>query len=296
MKILITGAAGFIGTHLAKTIIENGNNYIRLFDVKDINLEKYPTNRVVNDIFIGDIRSYKSIKKALNNIDTVFHLASLLGTDYLVKYPEKAVKVNTIGTLNLLRAANEENIRVIYLSLLPDWNSPYMVSKHAAEKFCLMYHEEYNLSTTIFRASHIYGEYQKWKPARKAIPNFIMSALRNRDIKIYGSGNQLMDLLYVGDATNAIYRITSLEESFGQTYELGTGIGYRVIDVANMIIKLCNSKSKIIYKGKRPGEPVDEESFKPAQIDKLQNAIGNFIQFNIEEGLTKTINWYKKFV
>ena len=292
MKVLITGAAGFIGTHLALELLKHDYS-LHLFDIDNVNLKRLNNPRDVY-CFRGDIQQKESLTAAIEGVEVVFHLASLLGTDYLVDFPIEAVQVNTIGTLNILNAAKERKIKVIYLSLLPDWLSPYMITKRASEKFCQMFHEEFGTDTIVLRASHIYGKYQKWKPARKAIPNFIKSALNNEDITIFGSGNQLMDLLYVKDSVKALRKISNVSGAGGKTLELGSGMGISVLYVAEKIIEICKSKSRIIFGGKRPGEPLDEKCFSPANIKSLEKFIGKYSTTMIEDGLLQTINWYKE--
>jgi UDP-glucose 4-epimerase len=291
LKAIITGGSGFIGTSLAKHLSVLGWP----FKILDFNIsKKYFDLELSNyDVVYADVRDQGLMNSLISNVDVVFHLAGLVGTDYLVNHPKDAVETNIIGTINILDAIRGSNTSVIYLSLIPEWNSPYMITKHAAEKFCNLYHEEFNTQTTIIQATHIYGERQKWKPARKAVPNFILSALQNKPINIFGTGKQLMDLIYIEDAVKSITQISKCPNMNGKTIEMGSGKGVNVIALAKLIIEMTSSSSEIKFLRRRGGEPLSEHLFSPANTTKLSNIVDMSSLMGLEQGLDRTIKWYR---
>ena len=294
MKALVTGGAGFIGSHLVEYLARKGVK-VKIFDATtdkkyfDFNLSSW-------DIVRGNIENYSEILQAADNCEVIFHLAGVLGTDFLVQRPKIAVQSNIFGTLNILDVARVTGSIVVYLSVLPNWNNSYMITKNAAAKFCQMYFQEFGVKTVILRGVHIYGERQKWKPIRKALPNFIVSALQNRPLGIYGNGNQLMDLLYVEDVVEAISRAAEVSMALGQTIELGSGIGVKVIDLAKKIIELCSSSSRLRFDGPRIGEPDTPAAFTPANIQQQVKILGFMPKISLDDGLIQTIEWYKRIL
>lgn len=293
MKALITGGAGFIGSHLVEQLSTSGVP-VRIFDINEtdhcfeFDLSRY-------DFVKGDVRNEIELLKAAEDCDTIFHLAGVLGTDILVQHPKLAVHVNILGTLNVLDVARKTGATIVYPSLLPDWNSPYMITKHAAAKFCQLYFEEYGTKVIVLRVTHVYGERQKWMPIRKAIPTFIVSALQNEPLRIYGTGKQLMDLIYVEDAVMAMIKAAETPNAIGSSLELGSGIGTRVVDLASGIIELCHSKSRLKFVGHRPGEPDSSDAFVPADIGRLATVLGISPRVDLQVGLDRTITWYRQF-
>jgi UDP-glucose 4-epimerase len=292
MKALVTGGAGFIGTHLLEYFANTGIA-ARIFDTNIIN-QHFNFDFSAWDKTIGNIENYSEVLLAANDCEVIFHLASALGTDFLVYRPQLAVQTNITGTLNVLNAAKQTGALVVYLSLLPDWNNSYMITKNAAAKFCQMYFQEFGVKTVVLRGSHIYGERQKWAPVQKAVPNFILSALKNEALKIFGSGEQLMDLLYVKDAVQAIAHAANIPDAIGQTIELGSGIGISVSELARKIIELCNSSATLDFIEHRIGEPNSPAAFVPANTQQQSNILGFTPHTNLEVGLLQTIKWYRE--
>lgn len=291
MKALITGGVGFVGSHLAE--------YLRTVGVDVCIFDNY-SNKCSFDFephgfnFVnGDILDNLLLKKAAKDCNVIFHLAGLLGTDYLIDFPEQAVRVNILGTINVLNVARDNDATVVFLSLLPQWHNPYMVTKNAAEQFCKIYSNELSTKTIVLKATHIYGGRQKWYPVVKAVPNFILSALEGRPIPIFGSGNQLMDLIHVNDAVRALASCANNQKIIGKSVELGTGVGISVENVAKRIISLCSSNSEIQFLGGRQGEPQLANAFTPANTVQLKTLLNFTPEMDLNTGLSETINWYR---
>ncbi|GAI46733.1 unnamed protein product, partial [marine sediment metagenome] len=142
-----------------------------------------------------------SVIEAVGHSDGVIHLAGILGTAEMMENPIEPIDVNIIGSLNVYEACRMHKKRAVYISVGHYWmNNPYAITKYADERFALMYNKERNTKITIVRAYNIYGPRQKMKPVRKIIPNFIVPALQNKDITVYGGGNQVVDMIFVEDA------------------------------------------------------------------------------------------------
>lgn len=294
MKALITGGAGFVGSHLAEHLRSIGIE-VSIFDIN--HRKRYFDFKPQDFNFIqGNILNKQSLNQAAHDCDVIFHLAGVLGTDYLLNFPELAVQTNIVGTINVLNASLMNNATVIYMSLLPQWNNSYMITKNTAEHFCTMYRDEFGAKTIILKASHIYGGRQKWFPVEKAVPCFILAALENKPISIYGSGTQLMDLIHVKDVVCGLGKCIGNQQALGKVIDLGSGNGIPVSNVAERIKSLSFSKSNIIHIGKRPGEPDNANSFTPADTTKLISVLNFTTEVGLDAGLLETIEWYRTHV
>lgn len=300
MKYLITGGMGFVGSHLYERLVAEG---------ADVGIFSNYTEPSYFDFTLpgecritGDICNYNEVLRAMDGKDVVFHLAGVLGTDYLIGHPKLAVETNILGMVNVLEAAKKTGTVVCNLSLLPEWLNLYMLTKNMAASLCEMYYKEFGVKTVTLRASHIYGARQKWKPVIKAIPNFILSALKNEPLMINGNGNQLMDLLYIDDAVEGLLKsvrnigIDKTEFIYGKSIQFGSGIAQRVVDIAEKIRILCGSQSELKFRNMRPGEPDNSNSFTPVDVEDQYNLLGFTTKIDMEAGLSKTINWYRDYL
>lgn len=295
-KVLITGGLGHIGSFLVDRL--RGSYKIMVFDQRMKN--QIPADFSLNNIEIinGNVKNFDEVFKAMSGCKIVFHLAGVLGSDYLVNFPLVAEQTNTQGTINVLEAARKLNIsKVIITSLYHNWINPYMISKLAADQYAMFYAHEFGLPISIARFGHVFGPRQKWQPVRKAVPNFIRQALLGEDLIIYGKGGQIMDLLYVKDAANALQMISESKTAIGQIFEIGSGDNQAMtlLELAKDIISKCNSKSKIIHKNMRQGEPDDKNVHRLADTSKTKRILGFSPQYSYKEAIKKTINWHRRF-
>ncbi len=287
-KILVTGGSGFIGSYVVKSLLKKG------FNVNSLVRKVGDSENKIN-LFYGNILDKDSVIEAVGHSDGVIHLAGVLGTSETMKRIENSVEVNVIGSLNLFNACHLHKKRAVYISVQNYWmNNPYAISKYTAERFALMYNKESGTKIAILRACNVYGPGQKMSPVKKIIPNFTISALTGEDITIYGSGNQVVDMIYVEDIAEILVRAIVLDHGiYNMIFEAGYGKGIKAIDIANIIIKKTGSSSKIKKIEMRPGEDPenrvvsDINTLKPLKID--QNSL-----IPLEKGLDITIEWYKK--
>lgn len=287
-KILVTGGKGFIGSHLIDELLKQ-NHDVTTYDHTDriIGYDGWEKVKHVK----GSILDKKLITDTISKSDYVFHLAGILGTSETIDQIYDAVDSNITGALNVLEAIKRYKKRgqIITIGGI-EWLNPYAITKLAAEKFTLMYAQEFNLDIKVVRGLNTYGSRQKHKPVRKAVPNFIINALQNKPIDIYGDGNQIVDLVYVGDLVEVMIRAMNFKGKTRYVIDAGTGVKTSVNELANLIIKLTKSKSKLNYLPMRAGEP--KNSVTLGNVSTLKE-LRYIPSTSLKTGLKITIPWYK---
>lgn len=309
-RILVTGGAGFIGSHLTEDLVKSG------FSVKI--MDDFSTGSVNNIMHLFNYRNFKMIRgsvtdkelvaKATSDVDVIFHLAAQVHVDRSIIEPRRTFDVNTFGTLNILDAALENNVELVayastsevYGSALyapMDENhplnpaSPYAASKAAADRLCFSYYNTYKLPVVIVRCFNTYGPRQKDSGYAAAIPKFLRKALTRFPPIIYGDGLQTRDYMYVKDTVKA-YKLVmnSYEKVLGQTINFGTGAEVSILDLAKTILELCGTKSVPVHTSPRPGEVTRL----CADIKKAKELLGFKPDYTIKAGLKEFTEWYKE--
>lgn len=288
-KILITGASGFIGLHCVEESIKRGLIPVCF----DRYIHKFPKKC---ETFQGDIRNFEAILEAVGKVDYVINLAGILGTQETIDDPIPSVNTNIIGTINFLKACRPtmfNKVRGVQIGVGNYWmNNSYSITKDTAIRFCKMYNKEHGNKVAMVRGLNAYGPRQRHKPVRKILPTFICKALSNTDIEIYGTGEQIMDMIYVKDLANILIDACVKEHKlYDEPIDAGTGRKTTVNWIAEQVIKACNSKSKIVHIPMRPGEP--ENSIVLADTKNLQK-LGERKLMTFEEGVKDTVAWYKE--
>lgn len=312
-KILVTGAGGFIGSHLVETLVERGAEVRALVHYNAFGrwgwldyVEKQVKDSI--EIFAGDIRDLCGVKQAMNNIDVVFHLAALIGIPYSYNSPDSYVSTNTTGTLNILQTAKELEIqKVIHTSTSEVYGtaqfvpitekhpinpqSPYAATKAGADFLALAFHRSFELPVTVIRPFNTYGPRQS---ARAFIPTVISQAL-TRDKLIIGSLATVRDLTFVKDAVEGFISAGFCDKVIGKVVNLGVGSGYTVRAVVEAILATLNKKDMPIEQ--------DPARIRPAKSEVMQlisdNSIATEIcgwqpKHSLAQGLTETIEWVKE--
>ncbi len=283
-KILITGGSGFIGRHLTQLLQEK--RYSVFWLDKSV---KHTLPRV--KVFQGDIRNETIVNKAMKGMDYVYHLAGLLGTEELLFNTIEAAEVNIIGSLTIMEAAVKNNTKLLLVSKPNPWLNTYSITKETSEKFCLMYQKEFGLKAVIVKWFSVYGPGQKHYGVQKAVPTFIVRALKGESLPVFDRGRQTADFIYTSDAVRATIQVAESKKAEGKIVEIGTGKETRIIDLAKMILRMTGSTSKIEYLPMRKGE--DRGARVVADI-KLLNKLTNFTpKVGLEEGMAQTIAYYK---
>jgi len=288
-RILVTGGAGFIGFHVVENLLKRGKE-VTIFDrhIKKNHHKDY-------NIFLGDIKNREDVFEAIYNHDSVVHLAGLLGTQETVSMASESVAVNVIGSLNVFDACRLYRKKAVYIAVGNYWmNNTYSITKTTAERFALMYNKEFGTKIAVVRGLNAYGPHQKSKPVRKIMPNFIIPALNNEPILIYGNGNQIMDMIYVTDLAEILVRALFMEHGkYDLIIEAGLGKDDTVNDIANLVIDVCKSKSKIDHVEMRPGEiPSSTVKANIENLKYIDYPVGQMVQ--LRDGVEKTVGWYKK--
>lgn len=281
MKTLVTGAAGFVGKHLVRKLLAEGHEVIG-FDKRECNLGTKTIR--------GDIASF-DFEEILEDVDVVFHLASLLGTAELFHRIIEAERVNVLGTLNLLEAMRRKEVNKILFTSKPNiWkHNPYSITKETCEHYLEMYQRVYGFRSVIVRPYNIYGPAEELVEYRKAIPYFVIAALRREPLEIFGSGEQTMDVIYVDDAVEALVR--SAEVASNEVVEIGASKPVKVKHLAERILYLTHANSPIVHIPMRRGEESTKEIYANGSMNRL---IGFSPRITLDEGLKKTIAWYSK--
>ena len=311
MKILITGGAGFIGSHLCDKYTKNGDTVLCLDNFMNGNLMNirhllnYRNFKLIN----GDIRDFDLLEKMMRDVDAVFHLAAQIHVDRSIIEPKLTYEINVLGTQNILEVARMYDVeKVIHASTSEVYGSaqyapmdekhplnaphPYGASKIAADRMCYAYIETYGMNICIMRPFNLYGPRQKDSGYGGAISLFTKRVLSNMPPIIYGDGEQTRDYTYIDDIVDA-YDLILNNKPIREPINFGTGKEIKIIDLANEIIELCGKKGNIkpVHVEPRPGEV----KRLIANISKAKGLLGWKPNYTIEEGLKKFIDWYKNY-
>ena len=308
-KILITGGAGFIGSNIAERLQDEYR--VVVFD----NFSSGKRENLQNlkmELIYGDLLDGESLQEACRDVEVVFHLAAQVSVPRSLEDPVETAQVNTIGTLNLLNAAVKQDVKHIVLSssaavygdnpampkeesMIPEPKSPYAVSKLDGEYYFKMFRDEYGIDAVCLRYFNVFGPRQDPSSVyAAAIPSFIHQATNNRDLIIYGDGQQTRDFVYVEDVVAA----NLLAAGFGEVrprghcvYNVASGRSVSIIELARMIIEITGSRSNLVHEPERSGDV----KHSLADIAKIQRELGFSPKTDLLEGLERTISRYQRW-
>jgi dTDP-glucose 4,6-dehydratase len=304
--ILLTGAGGFIGSHLASALVSAGAKVKALLRYNSRSDQGFlPTHSGITTFF-GDVRDKGFVEEAVKNCDLVFHLAALIGIPYSYHAPQSYIDTNVTGTLNILEACRKVSPEKIILTstsevygsaLTTPMNeahplqaqSPYSASKISADMIATAYSRSFGLPVTIVRPFNTYGPRQSM---RAVIPTIAFQALTSKIIKL-GSTTPIRDFNYVSDTVNGFIAAAKHGKTDASIYNLATGKGYRIQQVADLIIKLTDSKAILSFEEKRKRPDASEVSQLIGDAGKANLELGWKPLTNIETGLLHTIEWIK---
>jgi len=287
-RLLILGGDGFIGGHVADEALARGLE-VTIFD------RCRHGHRSGVSVFLGDIRDPASVHDAVMRTDYVINLAAILGTQETIRAAVHCVETNLIGTLNFLEACvptNFHDVQGVQIGIGNYWmNSPYPITKRAGLAFVRMYNKELGTKVAMVRAMHAYGERQKHRPVRKIVPTFVLQALHGEPLSVYGDGEQVVDMIYVGDLAKILLdACTSPNVDYDRVYEAGLGRHLTVNDVARQIIDAAGSSSDVVYLPMRPGE--EENAVISARPETL-GGLGSYDFVRFEDGIKQVVDWYR---
>jgi len=298
-KIAVTGGLGFIGAHVIDNLLEKDYE-ITVFDrhYDEKKFTEYGWKNKV-DFRMGDLKDRDGVFELIRHCDAVINLGGILGTQEMISNPLPAVEVNIIGAINVFDAIKQFKVRGFQVAVGNYYmNNPYSISKSTAERFALMYNTEHNTDIRILRMMNVYGERQLHTPIRKIFPNVVIPALLNKDITIYGSGEQVMDLVYVKNIAEIITRVTLYNDIPNDVmYEAGVGGRMTINKAVEMILEITNSKSKVHKIAMRPGETENSIVEISEQGWEDLNKYLNYTKEDLtpmKEAMIQSINWYRK--
>lgn len=311
MKILVTGAGGFIASHLAEKLVQEGHSVRAFVRYNSRNswgwLEESPFRNDM-EIISGDIRDFDVVKKAVSGCDTVFHLAALIGIPYSYVSPLAYVKTNVEGTYNVLQAARENgSTKVIHTSTSEIYGtaqyvpideahpvnpqSPYSASKASADFLALSFYRSFELPVTVVRPFNTYGPRQS---ARAIIPTIIGQILEGKKKILLGNLAPTRDLTYVEDTVSGFLAAFRTDKIIGEIVNLGTGTEISVGNLAKQIALLMAKDIEIVEDPQRLRPAKSEVERLLSNPDKMKRLTGWEAKTSLTEGLEKTIRWLSK--
>lgn len=295
MKILITGAAGFIGSHLFLQLSNIGHE-VRGID----NFFHASKNPICKQVLRRDIR--ENLDDLIRWADVVYHLAAQIHVDYSIAHPRETFQVNVEGTLNILECCREHGKRLVFASSSEIYGSsqsdfmeenhptnpqsPYAATKLTGDKICQVYRDVYGMKINVIRNFNTFGEYQNDTSYGGVIAIFTRRALAGEPLEIYGDGEQQRDYMYIDDAVKGYY--LSLEHDFPEPVNFGTGKTISINQLAHNILKITRSNSSIVHVKPRPQE-----------VQRLCAGItaarkfGFDPQTDFDRDLKKFVDWYR---
>ena len=282
-KIVITGGAGFIGSHLVERLLDDGHAHVVVFDNLSrgrlTNLAPYQTDPRLHFVK-GDVQDADAVAGVVQGATVVYHLASQCDAWSPADDMETTFGTNVVGTFNVLRAAAHHHVdRVIFASSSEVYGEPitlpvdeghplmaisaYGVSKASGEAYCRAFRRLFDLQTVILRFANVYGP----RDCGRVIPFWLERAMAGQDLPVHG-GKQIADFLWVGQAVEALIRAAQVEHC-AQAINVGSGTGTKIVDVARRIARLTRSRGKIEL---LPARPVEVSQF-VANVDRMRQTL-----------------------
>lgn len=307
-SMLVTGGAGFIGSHVCKSLVEKHDTNNIDITVLD-NLSAGTPDRLPDAVRLleGDVRDPAVVEEAVTAADIVFHLAGLVSVDRSVETPPASHSTNATGTLNVLEAARGTNTRVVFASSAAIYGypestpiaethplaptSPYGLDKLTADHYTRLYSDLYDLETIALRYFNVYGPGQTGGDYAGVITVFIDQALAGEPITIHGEGSQTRDFVFVNDVVRANFQAATItdESALGGAYNIATGESITIRELAEHIQDITDTGSDIVHIDPRDGD-IDKSR---ADIGKAKMHLDYEPETSLEDGLERTIEWYR---
>ena len=312
MKMLVTGGAGFVGSHICDKYVKEGHTVLCLDNFMNGNLMNvrplldYKNFKLIK----GDIRDFGLLEKLMSDVDVVFHLAAQIHVDRSYVEPKLTYDVNVMGTQNILEVARIHDIKKIIIASTSevygsaeyapiDENHPlnaphpYGASKIAVDRMCYAYIQTYGMNINITRLFNLYGPRQKDAGYGGVISIFTRRVLSNIPPIIYGDGLQTRDYTYISDAVKAYDLILNHNTPIKEPLNFGNGTELSILEIANRIIDLCgkNGTIKPVHVEPRIGEV----KRLIADSTKAKNLLGWEPEYSLDDGLKSFVEWYKNY-
>lgn len=308
-EVLVTGAGGFIGSHLTERLVRLGSNvraFVRYNSRNDQGmlqvLPKHIQEKI--EVIVGDLRNPEAVREAVRGVQVVFNLAASVSIPYSYENPREVIETNLMGTLNVLNAVKEYGIEKMvqtsssevygtarYSPIDEDHplqaQSPYSASKVAADKLTESFHLSFDLPLATIRPFNTYGPRQS---ARAIIPTVITQALSRNQIFL-GAAYPTRDFVYMDDTVNGFIKMAESPDTIGQVVNIGTGFEISIGDLADKIISLIGKEVEVVFDAERLRPQSSEVGRLIADNSKARELIGWEPKVSLDEGLKKTIEW-----
>ncbi|MBL7068260.1 MAG: SDR family NAD(P)-dependent oxidoreductase [Candidatus Omnitrophica bacterium] len=312
-RVLVTGADGFIGSHLVERLIRCGCK-VKAFTYYNAfnswgwldSFDRKKTRKI--EIFSGDVRDPNSVRKAMKGMDMVFHLAALIGIPFSYHAPDSYVDTNIKGTLNIMQAGMELKLKRILVTSTSEvygtakripieenhplqGQSPYSASKIGADKIAESFFKSFDVPVTIVRPFNTYGPRQS---ARAIIPAIIIQLLSGKKDVMLGSLTPTRDLNYVKDVCDGFLSIASSDRTIGEEINIASKREVSIGELADRIIKKINPKARVVLDKKRVRPENSEVMQLLGENKKIRELTGWSPRYSLDKGLDETINWFKR--
>ena len=303
--VLVTGGAGFIGSHLVDELVKRGFDVTVLDDLSTGRVENLSSCLERIRFVRGDIRDKGNVEFALRDVDSVFHLAAIASVPYSVEHPEATFEININGTTSVLESSSRSSVeKVVYVSSSAVYGdpkylpvdeshplspiSPYAESKLKAEQLCKEYQESCGLRAVILRPFNVYGPRQTSNQYAGVIIRFIERLREGRPPIIYGDGLQTRDFIYVEDAVRALILASQNEEAAGRIFNVASGLPTSISQLAQLLIDMFDiDRIEPLHVGAREGDI--RHSY--AETKEAKTHLGFEARVSLREGLSSLLGW-----
>jgi len=303
MNILVTGGAGFVGSHLVDRLLKE-NHEVTVLDLwESQDIIKHNDNPLYHFVK-GTILDDNIIPSLAEGKDRIVHMAAILGTsESITTYDaEQVALVNVVGTIRILKAARKFSVSRVVFPTSPDAAglNPYSITKQATEKFSQLFHKEYDVETIALKFGKIYGPRERWLNTTMGapfnyqflIPTILIETLRGNPVKIYGDGNQKSEYIFVYDVVESLVRTLKTEKNLGgEVIHVGRNKNYSVNDIIETLEQCWDRKIEREYIKMRPGETSTEFVL---DNKKLKELLDYELKWDLTNGLKETIPYYEQ--
>jgi UDP-glucose 4-epimerase len=306
-KVLVTGGAGFIGSHLVEALVRLGHDVTVLDNLSTGKIENLASVQGHIRFITGDVRDYDTVSNACAGCEFVFHEAAHVSVAESVEVPQKTIAINVDGTLNVLLAASRKGVkRFIFASsssvygdtdvlpqketMLPSPVSPYAASKISGEHLCQAFSRSYGIETVSLRYFNVFGPRQDPNsPYAAVIPKFISALVKGEAPIIFGTGKQSRDFVYVDNVVSANILAMTADAVSGAVFNIGSGEEYDLLTLLDVVSKETKQNIAPVFSKPRPGDVFRTR----ASIELAQQRLGYKVIVPFNDGLIRTVAWFK---
>lgn len=309
-KVLVTGASGFIGSHLTEKLVKEGCNvkaFVKYNFQNDWGWLDYSEVKDEIEIYTGDIRDFDAVNDAIEDVDVIFHLAALIGIPYSYISPLAYIKTNVEGTYNILQSARKQEVDKIIITSTSETygtaqyipidekhplvgQSPYSASKISADQLAISYHRSFDLPITISRPFNTYGPRQS---ARAIIPTIITQILNGQKVIKLGNLAPTRDFNYVLDTVNGFLELAKSDKTMGEIVNICSNSEVSMRETVDIILDLIGEEIEIQIDKKRVRPNKSEVDRLYGSNKKIKNLTSWKSEYILKEGLKETINWFE---